>query len=327
MFSVQTAFGCIRFSVRVPVLSVQITSVEPSVSTALRRLTSAPRRASAPTATASARVMTGSRPSGTLPASSPTANTTLSRSDSPAPRIASGMKASAIPTATPAISHATRRTWRSSGLGSLACTRSDSEAMRPSSVCMPVANTTPRASPPRQVRAAEHQVPGIQTRQVPVDEIGRAQHRHGLSRQRREVHLDGAGEQAHVCGDAVPLLQQDDVAGHQLGRLDPRRGAVAQHPDVLGHVACQRLHRTLGLLLLHERKRRVQQDHEQHGDGDRLVAHGQGQARRQPQQQRQRVGQLARQLTRPAAPAAAAQLIRSVLRQPALGLARGQSRG
>ena len=45
--SVQAATGLMRFSVSVPVLSVQITSVEPSVSTALRRLTSAPRRASA----------------------------------------------------------------------------------------------------------------------------------------------------------------------------------------------------------------------------------------------------------------------------------------
>ena len=44
---VQTAVGRMRFSVSVPVLSVQITSVVPSVSTALSRLTSAPRRASA----------------------------------------------------------------------------------------------------------------------------------------------------------------------------------------------------------------------------------------------------------------------------------------
>ena len=41
----QTLCTCIRFWVRVPVLSVQITSVEPSVSTALSRLTSPPRRA------------------------------------------------------------------------------------------------------------------------------------------------------------------------------------------------------------------------------------------------------------------------------------------
>jgi hypothetical protein len=42
---VQTTTGCIRFSVSVPVLSAQITSVEPSVSTELKRFTTARRRA------------------------------------------------------------------------------------------------------------------------------------------------------------------------------------------------------------------------------------------------------------------------------------------
>ena len=67
-----------RFSVSVPVLSVQITSVEPSVSTALSRLTTAPRRARLATPPASARVITGSRPSGTLPTISPIARTSAS---------------------------------------------------------------------------------------------------------------------------------------------------------------------------------------------------------------------------------------------------------
>src|SRR5271156_1676991 len=65
------ATGIIRFSVNVPVLSVQITSVEPNVSTAERRLTSAPRPANCRTATANDSVITGSKPSGTIPASRP----------------------------------------------------------------------------------------------------------------------------------------------------------------------------------------------------------------------------------------------------------------
>ncbi len=147
---VQTATGRIRFSVSVPVLSVQITSVDPSVSTALRRLTTAPCLASARTATASASVITGSSPSGTLPASRPTANTTAFLIDSPAPKTATGTNAIAIATATAAISHATLRTWRSSGLRSTS-TRCESAAIRPSSVCMPVAKTSARASPSVQV--------------------------------------------------------------------------------------------------------------------------------------------------------------------------------
>ena len=143
---VHTAVTRMRFSVSVPVLSVQITSVEPSVSTALRRLTTAPRRASPRTPTASASVITGSRPSGTLPTSRPTAKTTESDSDRPAPKLAIGMKAMPMRTAMAAMNQATRRTCVSSGLSSRS-TRSDSAAMRPSSVCIPVAKTTACASP------------------------------------------------------------------------------------------------------------------------------------------------------------------------------------
>jgi hypothetical protein len=52
-------------------LSVQITVTEPSVSTADSRFTTAPRRASSRTPAASAKVMVGSSPSGTLATISP----------------------------------------------------------------------------------------------------------------------------------------------------------------------------------------------------------------------------------------------------------------
>jgi hypothetical protein len=60
---VQLVITRIRFSVRAPVLSVQVTPVDPRVSTADRRLTE---RRSGPLAdpTASASVMVGSSPSG-----------------------------------------------------------------------------------------------------------------------------------------------------------------------------------------------------------------------------------------------------------------------
>ena len=74
----------IRFSVSVPVLSVQITPAEPSVSTALSRFTSAPRRARVATPTASASVIVGSSPSGTFATISPIAKLAASFSDSPA---------------------------------------------------------------------------------------------------------------------------------------------------------------------------------------------------------------------------------------------------
>ena len=73
-------------SVSVPVLSVQITSVEPSVSTAVRRLTSARRAAIRRTPPASDSVIVGNRPSGTFATSSPIANVTAAASDKPGQR-------------------------------------------------------------------------------------------------------------------------------------------------------------------------------------------------------------------------------------------------
>ena len=138
----------IRFSVRVPVLSVQITEVDPRVSTALSRLTRAPRRAISRTPTASARVIVGSSPSGTLATSSPIAKLAAAATPSPAARPI-GKNAIPAPTATNAISVVARLTWCSSGL-SLCSARWLSAAIRPSSVPIPVAVTRASASPPVQ---------------------------------------------------------------------------------------------------------------------------------------------------------------------------------
>jgi hypothetical protein len=107
--AVQTVVTRMRFSVSVPVLSVQMTVVEPSVSTALRRLTTAPRRARSRTPTASARVMVGSSPSGTFATSSPIAKLMAAAQPSPASN-PNGRNATPAPTATAAISQATRLT-------------------------------------------------------------------------------------------------------------------------------------------------------------------------------------------------------------------------
>ncbi|WP_205831031.1 hypothetical protein OHB01_29705 [Microbispora hainanensis] len=91
-------------------MSVQITVVEPRVSTALSRLTTAPPRASALTPTARARVMVGSSPSGTFATSRPTAKLNASASGRRATRAATGMTTAPAVTATIAINQATRLT-------------------------------------------------------------------------------------------------------------------------------------------------------------------------------------------------------------------------
>ena len=73
-----------------------------------------------------ASVMTGSRPSGTLPTMSPTAKTTAFETGRPVER-GQGTKAVAMITAIAAMSQATRRTWCSSGLSSVS-TLSDNAA-------------------------------------------------------------------------------------------------------------------------------------------------------------------------------------------------------
>ena len=102
--------------VSVPVLSVQITSVEPSVSTAVRRLMSARRRAIRRTPTASARVIVGSSPSGTFATIRPIANGAASLSGRPASVVPMNRNTTPNATATPAMSSAARLTWRWSGL-------------------------------------------------------------------------------------------------------------------------------------------------------------------------------------------------------------------
>ncbi|EXI73055.1 MAG: hypothetical protein AW07_02987 [Candidatus Accumulibacter sp. SK-11] len=73
----------IRFCVNVPVLSLQITVVEPSVSTAGRWRTSALRLAIRWVAMASDRVTVGRSPSGTLATMMPMANSRFSHVGSP----------------------------------------------------------------------------------------------------------------------------------------------------------------------------------------------------------------------------------------------------
>ena len=72
-----------RLPVRVPVLSLQITLTDPSVSTADSRRTRAWQRAIRCTLNASARVTVGSRPSGTFATRIPIANTRLSSGPMP----------------------------------------------------------------------------------------------------------------------------------------------------------------------------------------------------------------------------------------------------
>ncbi len=92
-------------------------------------------------------------------------------------------------------------------------------------------------------------------------------------------------------------------------------------------VGGQRLGRALGLDLLGEGEQRVEDD----DDDDRPREHrdpgDEGEHRRGPEQQRQRMGELLAQLARMPRPLAALDRVRAVLGEAASGLARAQSGG
>ena len=110
-------------------------------------------------------------------------------------------------------------------------------------------------------------------------------------------------EQPRVGRDPVALLDQEHVAGHEPRRVDDLLVPVAQDPRLRGQVRGQRLDRALGLQLLGEREARVDHDHDDDRDRHGDDAGRPGERRGRPEQQRQRMGELARQLARPAPPA------------------------
>ena len=134
-----------RFCVSVPVLSVQITVVDPSVSTDDRCRISTLRFAMRWLASTSASVSVGSRPSGTIATMMPMAKMNAFQNGTPAKR-PTAKKSRPIPTATIPITRLRCAISVRSGetTSPAVCVR---WAILPNSVCMPVAKTTARAWP------------------------------------------------------------------------------------------------------------------------------------------------------------------------------------
>ena len=126
--------------------------------------------------------------------------------------------------------------------------------MRPSSVCIPVANTTASASPPVQTVPLNTRSRACRNGDVGVGQLRRAEHRKRLTRQRRRVQLEGTGEQSSVGRDAVALGDEQHITRHQRPSLDLPALTVAQHGGLRRQVRRERLDGPLRLLLLDERE-------------------------------------------------------------------------
>ena len=153
-------------------------------------------------------------------------------------------------------------------------------AIWPISVALPVAVTTNAVVPrvtwvfwnTRLVRSPSAHLAVGQGHRV----LG---HRRALTGQRGFLHLQrGRGDDPPVRRDHVTGLQQDDVARHQLGRVDLLDLARSPHPGA-GHLELrQRLHTGPGLQLLigahHHVEQHQPQHHQRRGDlNDREAGH------------------------------------------------------
>ena len=112
--------------------------------------------------------------------------------------------------------------------------------------------------------AAEDQVTRLEQLPAPRLVSRGAQHRLRLARQRREVDVERPFDQPRVRGDSLALLDEQYVAGHELGRMHERTLAVPANRGLLRQVRTQRLDRALGLALLRKGESGVEDDHRQH---------------------------------------------------------------
>jgi hypothetical protein len=155
--------------------------------------------------------------------------------------------------------------------------------------------------------------------------LGRAKDRKRLARQRREIDLERPLEQPGVGGDLVAGFEHDHVTRHQLARLDLAPPAFPDHRCLGREIALERLDCPLGLLLLHEGEKGVEDDDGNDRGGKDSGDADERQRACDPEQQGERVRELARKLPRPAPSAPAAEFVRPRGDEPSRSLALGES--
>ena len=317
-----------RFSVRVPVLSEQMTVTEPSVSTAGSLRIRACRFSIRCAPSASAMVTTAGRPSGTTATAMLMAVMNISSQSSP----------SATPT--------TKMT-TTSAAATIARLRPNWFRRRCSGVCVVLDALDQLGHVPE---LGAH--PGGHHRHLPaavgdrgaheghVDLVaqrgrraaGRREGRRGLLHRLRlpgqDRFLDaqiGGLDQASIRGHQVAGLQQHDVSRDKVMRRHLSHLACA--PDAhQGHRQLfQSGHRLLGAILLDEAEDRVEHDDREDRDGIFDIADQRRDDRGDDQDQHQRAGELLQDDAPRRSAAALHKLIRSVAAQPSNGLVGAQS--
>ena len=155
--------------------------------------------------------------------------------------------------------------------------------------------TSAVASPPVQVVPLKTRSRASSSGPGRVDELrpsGRpAATRRSASRGRPRARPSSSRASAETRS---PSARSEHVAGHELAAPRPSCARPSRRTRrVLRQVAAQRLDRPLGLPLLRRTRSRVQQDRRRRSRSRAAHAGGEGEGRRGPEEQRERMGELA----------------------------------
>ena len=256
-------------------------------------------------------MIVGSSPSGTLATIRPIAKLSASWSGRPATSQPIGRNASPATTATSGDQPRDAAHLPLERAQLAARPARESAAIRPSSVCIPVAKTSAVASPPMHARAAEHEVARLEQRPASRRRSS-AERKTGCDSPVSVERSTSSApvEQPRIGGDAVALREQQHVAGDELASRRPACARPSRSTGACcGRKRAQRLDRPLGLALLREREGGVEDDHRQDRAAEHRRTADEGEAGREPEQKRERVGELLRELPRPADAAAPHELV------------------
>jgi hypothetical protein len=316
-----------RFSVRVPVLSVKMIVVAPSVSTAARRSTSAFCRAMRHIPRASAMVATIGSPSG-MAATARAIDASIIRNVSPPDRTPNNPIAAHIASVTQIRCPARRSSCFSSGERS-GFASSTSAEIRPSWVSIPVLTTT-AVPPPRVMAEPLKTIDLISAIGVSCWSRERGVLLVGLRGLFNRDRFAGQGgfvccqvwrlDQPEICGDNVSALEDDDVAGHQILRRQNHHPPVAPDPGRDRAELAQRFHRPHRANFGHEANRRIHHQHRADCQSLDDLAIGKRHRGRDRQQHNHRAGELVGQYMRRHGLAAARQQIWAMGLQPGDGV-------
>ena len=110
---------------------------------------------------------------------------------------------------------------------------------------------------------------------------------------------------------AIALAHDDDVAWHEDPSLDLAALPITHDQRVLWEIAAECLHGLTRLLFLGERERGVECDDDDDGDRNDRAARDEREGSGTPEQEGERVRQLARKHARPRCPTALRELVRA----------------